>query len=188
MNEEFSYTLRIPRDRIGVLIGKEGDIKKDIALATKTAISVDSSEGEVVITAKDGLRLYEAREVIRAISRGFNPETALLLLKTDYALDIISMVDYAGKSKNNMLRIKGRVIGSEGKAKREVERLTNCSISVYGKTVAIIGEVADVASARRAVENLLEGATHATVYRFLEKKRRARRTAKLIGEEIIEPK
>ena len=113
MTEEFSYTLKIPKDRVGVLIGKSGDIKKQVERATKTIIAVDSKEGEVVITSNDGLNLYEAREVIRAIGRGFNPEMALLLLKTDHALEVVKITDYTGKNKSMFERLKGRVIGTE---------------------------------------------------------------------------
>jgi len=184
--DEFSYALKIPNDRVGVLIGKSGDIKKQIEHATKTAITVDSKEGEVVITADNGLKLYEAREVIRAISRGFNPDIALLLLKTDYALEIINIIDFSGKNRNTFKRIKGRVIGAEGKSKREIERLTECSVSVYGKTVSIVGEIENVMNARKAIETLLEGATHARVYRFLEKKRGEKKIATMIGKTAIQ--
>lgn len=185
MTEEFSYSLKIPADRIGVLIGTSGEIKKQIEQATKTQIAIDSQEGEVTITATDGLRLYEAREVVRAIARGFNPKVAMQLLKTDYALEVVNVEDYTGKSKNAFLRLKGRVIGAEGKSKREIEHLTETQLSVYGKTVAIIGEVEDVVNARRAIENLLKGATHASVYRFLEKRRRERRVRRLVGRHEL---
>ena len=173
--EEFSYTLKIPLDRIGVLIGPSGNIKKEIEKSTETKLAIDSNEGEVVITSTDGLRLYEAREVIRAIGRGFNPNLAMHLLKSDYGLEVVDIDDFVGKNKKAHVRLKGRVIGSEGKAKREIENLTQSSISVYGKTVAIIGHINDVINARRAIESLLEGATHASVYRFLEKKRREKK-------------
>lgn len=183
MMEQFSYTLKVPRDRVGVLIGKKGEIKKHVEEATGTVMEIDSKEGDVVITAIDGLKLYEAREVVRAIARGFNPKTALQLLKGDYALEVVNIADYVGKNQNAGLRLKGRVIGAEGKAKREIERLTNSEISVYGKTVAIIAEIENAMNARRAIQNLLEGATHASVYHFLERKRRERRVARIVGEE-----
>ena len=179
--EEFSYTLKIPLDRIGVLIGPSGNIKKEIENATQTKLSIDSKEGEVIITSTNGLHLYEAREVIRAIGRGFNPDLAMYLLKSDYGLEIVDIDSYVGKNKKAHLRLKGRVIGSEGKAKREIEHLTQSSISVYGKTVAIIGHISDVLNARRAIESLLEGATHASVYRFLEKKRQEMKIGDPIG-------
>ena len=52
------------------------------------------------------------------------------LLKQDYALEMIDMKDIAGKNKSTMERLKGRVIGKEGKAREEVERLTDTHISI----------------------------------------------------------
>jgi len=50
--------------------------------------------------------------------------------------------------------------------------MTGCFISVYGKTVAIIGLISQVSIARRAVESLLMGSMHASVYKWLEKQKR----------------
>ena len=68
--------------------------------------------------------------------------------------------------------MKGRLIGTEGKARKTIETLTDCYISVYGKTVAIIGEVRDVSLARSAVEGLLRGAPHGNIYKWLEKRKK----------------
>lgn len=172
--KEFTFSLKIPKERVGVLIGKDGEIKKQIEDSTDTSLEIDSQEGDVVISADDGLKLYDAKEIIKAIARGFNPETALLLLKSDYILEVVDMRDFTGKSKNVMVRLKGRVIGREGKSKREIETFTETQISIYGKTIAIIGRVEDVPNARKAIENLLQGATHASVFKFLEKMKKQR--------------
>lgn len=164
----YSYELRIPKNRIAVLIGKKGEIKKRLEEETKTKIKVDSEEGEVFVEGKDPVKLLEIREVIRAIGRGFNPEVAQSLLKQDYSLEIIEIP----QTKSHLERIKGRVIGSEGKTRRTIEDLTNCQISVFGKTIAIIGFAENVLFAKRAVDMLLQGSTHANVYKFLEKRRR----------------
>jgi ribosomal RNA assembly protein len=171
MEPEFSYDLKIPEERVAVLIGKGGATKKEIEAATGSSLDI-SAEGDVTITGSEGLKLYTTKEIVHAIARGFNPKTALLLLKTDYALEIINMKDVAGKSKNTMLRLKGRVIGKAGKSREEVERLTGCYISVYGKTIGIIGEQADVMAAREAVAMLLSGSMHKTVFKFLERKKK----------------
>ena len=166
---EFSYELKIPQERVAVLIGTDGNTKKEIEENSKSKLDI-SKEGEVVITGSDALLLYVAREVIRAISRGFNPKHAIQLLKTDYVLEIIDMKEVAGKNKNTMERMKGRVIGSGGKAREEIERLTDTHISVYGKTIGIIGDTENTFLAREAVAMLLNGSMHKTVYHFLEKK------------------
>ena len=170
--EEYVYELKIPQDRVAVLIGKEGSVKKDLEEATKTKIKIDSQEGDVFISGDDALGLYSAREVIKAIGRGFNPDVALLLLKPDYCFEVIDIKDYAGKSKDTIIRLKGRVIGSEGKSRKLIEELTECYVCVYGKTIAIVGEPEKAQIARQAVEYLLKGSTHSSVYKFLEKKRR----------------
>ncbi|MBI2107664.1 RNA-processing protein [Candidatus Woesearchaeota archaeon] len=170
--EEFSYELRIPKSRIAVLIGKDGSVKKDMEDATSTKINIDSREGDIFVTGKDALGLYTAREIIKAIGRGFNPEVAQLLLKQDYVFEVIYMQDYSGKSKETMLRLKGRVIGREGKSRQLIEELTESYISVAGKTISMLGLPENVAAARQAIESLLRGATHSSVYKLLEKRRR----------------
>lgn len=170
-DQEFSYDLKIPLERIAVLIGKDGETKKEVESATKSALQI-SKEGEITISGKDALLLYTAREMVIAIARGFNPKVALELLKTDHVLEVIDVTNIVGKSKNNLERLRGRIIGTGGKAREEIERLTNTSISVYGKTVAILGEIFQVALARQAVGMLLDGSMHKTVFQFLERKKK----------------
>jgi ribosomal RNA assembly protein len=167
---EFSYEIKIPKDRIAVLIGTKGEIKKQLEDETKTKIDVDSKEGDVTVSGEDALLLYSTRDIIRAIGRGFNPEMALLLLKQDYAFELINLPEYEKPSQ--FKRIKGRVIGKEGKSRKLLEEYTETFISVYGKTVGIIGQTEQVSIARRAIEMLLKGSPHSNVYKWLEKMRR----------------
>ena len=168
---EYSYELKVPRNRVAVIIGKEGSVKKEIEESTKTKLNIDSKEGDVFISGEDALGLYTAREIIKAVGRGFNPDVAKLLLKPEYIFEVVDLGEFA-KSKESMLRLKGRVIGKEGKSRRLIEELTECSISVFGKTISVIGLPESAANARRAVESLLRGSTHANVYKWLEKRRR----------------
>lgn len=170
-DQEFSYDLKIPLERVGVLIGKEGETKKEIERLTKSSLDI-TKEGDVTITGTDALLLFTAREIVIAIARGFNPLTAFQLLKTDYILEMIDLTVIVGKSKSGLERLRGRIIGREGRSREEIERLTDTSISVYGKTVAIIGEMTHVALARQAVGMLLDGAMHKTIFQFLERKKK----------------
>jgi len=178
--DEFSYELKIPKERVAVLIGKDGCVKKSLEDETKTKINVDSKEGDVIITGKDPLLLYGAREVIRAVGRGFNPEIAMLLLKQDYAFELIPITEFV--TENHLVRIKGRIIGRDGKSRRIIEELTDSHICVYGKTVGIIGTHESLASSKRAVEALLSGSPHASIYKFLEKRRREMKRAEFLGK------
>ncbi|HIH12056.1 TPA: RNA-processing protein [Candidatus Woesearchaeota archaeon] len=169
--QEFSYDLKIPEERVAVLVGTDGETKKEIEQSTQSTLVI-SREGDVTITGKDAIQLYTAREIVRAVARGFNPKIALQLIKQDFTLEIIDLTEVSGKNKNVLERIKGRIIGKAGKARAEIERLTDTSISVYGKTVGTIGEVENVSLAHQAIGMLLDGAMHKTVYQFLERKRK----------------
>lgn len=169
--DEFSYELKIPEERIGALIGTDGETKKQIEEQAGCQLDI-SKEGDVTVTGNDGIKLYTVREIVKAVGRGFNPDIALLLLKPDYTLELIELKDIAGKSKNTMLRLKGRIIGKGGKSREEIERLTNTYISVYGKTVALIGEITMVQIAKKAVALLVDGSAHSHVFKYLETQRR----------------
>ncbi|MBU0758269.1 MAG: KH domain-containing protein [Nanoarchaeota archaeon] len=164
---EFAYELKIPRERIAVLIGKKGEQKRKLEEETNTEISVDSKEGEIFVKGSDALSLYTTRDIIKAIGRGFNPDVAQLLLKQDYCFEMVNISDYV--KPNHLERIKGRVIGTNGKTRNIIQHLTETFISVYGKTISIIGQIENVATAKRAVESIVQGSPHANVYKWLEK-------------------
>ena len=169
--EEYIYDLKIPKDRIAVLIGSKGEQKRQLELQTNCHIEVDSKEGEIKISGEDSLALFALKELIRAIARGFNPEIAQRLFKQDYMLEIVTITDFV-KGRSHMERLRGRVIGTKGKSRKILEDLTECSICVYGKTIGIIGSAEAVAVAKRAVESLLSGSPHSSVFTWLEKQHR----------------
>lgn len=176
--QEVSYDLKVTKERIAVLIGPKGATKQELEKETGCKIQVDSEEGDVILSGKDAVTLFALREVVKAISRGFNPDLAKQLLKQDYVLEVISLNDYS-KQKNQQQRLKGRVIGVEGKSRNTIEGLTGCYVSVYGKTIALIGPMETIGIGKKAVEMLLAGSMHASVYKWLERQRRTARKAEL---------
>ena len=183
---EYRVQLKMPKSRIAILIGPKGEVKKQIEEATKTKMAINSSEGDVTLISKDSIGLYLAKEIVSAIARGFSPEHALHLLHPDYTLDMMGLKDYS-KSKNSLIRLKGRVIGAAGKSRKIIEELTETDICIFGKTIGIIGRAEDVTIARHAIESLLKGSTHSTVYRWLERQRRLFKTRKVFNvDEALE--
>jgi len=168
--------LKIPRERVGVVIGKNGITKDEIENLTKTEITIDSEAGTVAISpteeTEDPLSVWKARYIVKAIGRGFNPEIAFKLMGDETILEIINLPDYIGKNKKAILRQKSRIIGKEGRTKDIITDMTGVDISIYGKTVAIIGDMEQIHIAKEAVEMILSGVRHKTVYAFLEKKTR----------------
>lgn len=169
---DFIETVKIPKDRVAALIGKNGNSKKKIETLTSSKIDVDSKTGDVEVRAKEkeSVNFYNAVNIVKAVGRGFSPENALLLLDTDYYLDILKLDDIVGKSLKAVEQKKGRIIGANGTARKTIEDKTDCTISVYGKTVSIIGKAEKMETARKAVEMLLQGASHDSVYNFLHRK------------------
>ena len=169
--------VKIPGDRIGALVGPNGTIKSIIERKLSVLLEIDSDDGSVQITlpsnAEDPTVLFRAKEVITAIGRGFAPEHAFRLLDDEeIVFEVIDLRETVGRSPSDLKRLKGRVIGKEGKTRRIVEELSEANISVYGHTISIIGYPDQVAIAREAISMLIRGSLHGTVYRFLHKKRR----------------
>jgi len=164
--------VKVTGNRIGVLIGKGGATKKDLEDRTKTIISVDSKEGIVRVEGEDAPLVLRAVEVVQAINRGFSPERAFVLLDDeDLLLDVIDLSGLT-ESPRQLDRLRGRIIGKDGRSREQIEHMTECEISVFGKTVAIIGLPEQIKIARSAVDMLLQGLPHEMVFAFLERKRR----------------
>ena len=60
-----------------------------------------------------------------------------------------------------------------------MENLSNSNITVYGKTVSIIGEPMQLKLAINAIESLLSGSMHGHVYKKIESARRQQKFARL---------
>ena len=166
-------SITIPLERIGVLIGKEGETKQSVEDSFKVQLLIQSQYGVVEIIprqdSEDPTTILRARDVVLAIGRGFSPERALQLIDDDIVLDIIDLRETFGKNEHDIARLKGRVIGREGKIRRLIEEMTDAKVSVYGHTISMLGPYETVAAAREAIELLLKGKQHSTVYKLLRK-------------------
>jgi len=164
MKDKFEYKVFIPKLRRNLLTDKNIKMIED-----KTGVSIEINyDGEVVIRGEDSYKCWVCENIVKAIGRGFNFDKALILLNENYALELIDINDYA-KNLNNRIRLKGRVIGKQGRVKAYLERLTGCSIVVYGKTVGVICDENTLPIARNAVQMILEGAKQSTAYKYVEK-------------------
>jgi len=185
----FDQVIRVPLERVAVLIGKGGQTKKQLEEACGVNLEIDSKDGSVRIRSGDAVEAgpFKAQNVVEAVGRGFSPQKALRLLEDDTMLEVIDLRDFVGKSVNSLQRVRGRIIGLHGKSRRVIEELTRCSISVFGRTVAIIGEVSEVRLAKEAVSNLAAGSTHRSVYNALQKARRKKKMERMLLWEDQSP-
>jgi len=182
--EGASAFVKIPLERIGALVGPDGRVKASIEKKLSIRLRIDSQTGDIQITlmptVQDPTVLFRAKEVVTAIGRGFSPEHAFRLLEDDETmLEVIDLRETVGRSQSDMKRLKGRVIGKEGKTRRIIEELTEANICVYGHTISIVGEIDQVEIAKEAVRMLIRGSLHRTVYRFLHRKRKELKKKKM---------
>lgn len=174
--------IKVPRDRVAVLIGQNGEVRKKLEERSGLTIDIDSDHNEVVLHDEgddvDPLMVLKMQDMIKAIARGFSPQRAARLWSDDAYFELVDMHDYVGKNKGHVRRVASRIIGSEGKTRRIIEEQTGCELAVYGHTVGIIADMETLGDAKQAVDMILRGAEHASVYRFLEKKRREAKQAR----------
>jgi ribosomal RNA assembly protein len=172
--------VKVPLDRVGVIIGAKGGTKKSIE-RLGVALDIESEVGSIQINSSDPLKEMVAGEVVKAIGVGFSPEKALLLFEDEMLiLDTINLSKII-VTKKDIKRLKGRIIGKDGKTRELMETLTGAKISVYWKTVGIIGTPDQIQIVRRGIEMLIKGATHASVYSYLERQRREMKRMDILG-------
>jgi len=163
--------IRIPHDRVGVLIGPEGKVKSRIEKTFKVNLIIESESGNVEIVLNpdqtDVSVIFTVANIVKAIGRGFSSDRAMLLGNEDFDLSIVDLEEQVGPSRSAQERVKGRIIGKEGKSRALIEELTETQMSVYGSTVALIGNVESLPAATEAVMMLIRGKFHKTVYNYL---------------------
>ena len=175
-------SIRIPQDRVGTIIGTKGETKKMLQNISGIKIDVDT-EGEVTIyddaETADPLMALKIIDVIKAIGRGFAPDRATRLFDDDEYLEVVDLKEFVGGRNNQLARVRGRIIGKDGKTRKIIEDLTGVYVTIYGNTVALIGNSVSLPVAKHAVELILNGSEHATVYHYLESQRPRLRIAEM---------
>ncbi len=146
----------VPNDRIGIF---NRAVIESIEKESGTKLE---RRDNVIFVSGEGLEAYQTALVVKAVGRGFAPVRAMKIFE-GMQLEIIKLEEKSAK------RIKARIIGTNGKARRKLEYLSRCLISVYGNTVSLIGPPEKIIGTKKAMEMLVCGANHNTVYTFLER-------------------
>ena len=166
---------RVPQDRIAVLIGTKGATRIMLQEAAGCQrLHIDSETGDVSAQWPqpgefDAVKQLKMPNVIKAIARGMSPQNAVSLLDDDCFFEMVDLRNFVGKRSHQQRRIRGRIIGTDGKIRKIIEQHTRCEISVYGSTVVIVGDEDGILLARNAVERIASGSEHGSVINGLEK-------------------
>ncbi|MAG39357.1 hypothetical protein CMI41_00095 [Candidatus Pacearchaeota archaeon] len=141
----------------------ESRIKVEIRFGKNSQISIKGDE----------LSEFVAEKIIEAVDFGFDVADALLLKKDDFVLEFIDIKSYTPRK--NLKDVRGRVIGTSGKAKNTIEELTGCVMVVHDNRVGLIVDSEHLDAVVQGVISLIQGAKHGNVFSYLEKQNAAKR-------------
>lgn len=164
--------LPVSTKTIAKLKEKDGALLKQVEKKGEVEIKVNEF-GQLEIEGEGG-KDWIAEQVLRAIDYGFLPNHAFKLFDEKFFMEIIDL-ELILNSEKAMDRMKGRVIGTEGKSKKTIQEISGAYIAISGNKIAILGEFDDIKLAKEAVLRLLEGSPHTSVYAYLEHKNRERK-------------
>ncbi len=155
-------------ERINVFIGKSGSMKRIFEKRLECDIEVDSSTGKVNAKSDNSVNLFVLGNMIGAINMGHNPENALMLMDETFVVDNIDVKNYE-KNIDRLKIIMGRIIGKEGITRKTIEDITKCKVSVHDHIVSVIGPYENTMLVHEALDMLIKGAAHKSLYSFLER-------------------
>lgn len=157
--------------RLGVIVGKDGENKKRLEDAFNVVITVDSQRSVAVVRPGNGATPYnvlKAKKALEAVALGFSVDDALLLASDSYDMDIVDLSEVS-RNREDLRRIKSRIIGTEGRFRRTLEEMTGVRVVIGEKYVGLIGDYEQLRVAREALLRLIGGQSHSTVIKFLER-------------------
>ncbi|MCA9485726.1 MAG: hypothetical protein KC506_02695 [Nanoarchaeota archaeon] len=140
-------------------------------LEEKLSVEIKTFQGKVMIegNAEDE---YDAEQVFLALDFGFSVQKALLLKQEDYIFRVVHIKEH---TKRNLKDVLSRVIGTKGKTKRVISRLTDCEVMIKDGEVGVIGYSEDVEDTVLAMVNIIKGSKQTNMYKFLEKRNRKKK-------------
>ncbi|MCR4284742.1 MAG: hypothetical protein NUV97_01705 [archaeon] len=156
-----------------VLIQNMSKIKKAVpTIEGKMKIKIGFGKGNISLKG-DELNEFLAEKIIHAVDFGFHVDDALLLKNEDFVLEFIGVKE--NTRRKNLKDVRARIIGTEGKARKTIEKLTGAVLVIHDNSIGLIVDSTHLDAAVQAIESLIHGAKHGNVFSYLEKQNVARR-------------
>ncbi len=157
----------IPEKRASILLKNRKKNVEKIENLLHAKIKATKT-GEVEVSCTDAIEELITCDIIKAIGRGFSVEDSLKLLEDNSGFQVISITDFVN-TKAAEIRLKGRIIGREGKIKSFLEKELDINMCIYGKTVSVIGNYNNIEVAKQIIELLLKGGSYASMRKIIQK-------------------
>jgi len=168
-------TIKVSYKRLEVIKKHKEELEKNLNVEL-------SFEDNVVKIKGEPENVYFAVSVIKAIAKGFSKEQSFKLLNSENSLEIIDLSEFCN-TENCIKRLKSRIIGTNGKIKKQIESSTDSLISVYGKSVSIIAPYYTLPYAKEAILRIIKGSKHSTILVYLKKAQQEIFYSKITGKE-----
>jgi ribosomal RNA assembly protein len=110
---------------------------------------------------------FIAEKVINALNFGFPYADAIEIKTEELLFETLNIKDFT--TKKDLERVRGRVIGSNGKTIKTISELSNCYLELKDNEIGIIGEPEFIKNAQEALISLIKGTKTGNVYAYLEK-------------------
>jgi len=129
-----------------------------------------TNRGKIIFVDGEPAKEFTAVEVLQAINAGFSGDRALELKQDNFMLQTVHIKDIT--KRNDLERVRGRVIGTDGRTLKTLQNLTNCDLAMNGNEIGIIGPALEMEDAVQSVTSLINGSKQGHVYGRLERQRK----------------
>ena len=156
-----------------IIVQNLNKIKKAVPLIEdRMKIKVSLGKGGISLKGPE-LEEFLVEKMIRAVDFGFSPEDVLLLKNEDFVLEFIDIKSHTHRK--NMRDIRARLIGTGGKARKTIEKITGAVLVVHINRVGVIVDSEHLEAVTQGIESLIQGAKHGNVFSYLEKQNISKR-------------
>jgi len=156
-----------------VIVENMRKVKKAVPrIEDKVKIKISFGKSNVTIRGNE-FDEFLVEKIISAVDFGFDVEDALLLINKDFVLEFIDIKEHTRRK--NLKDVRARVIGTHGKARKTIEKLTGAVLVIHDNDIGVIVDSVHLDAVIQALESLIRGAKHGNVFSYLEKQNVYRR-------------
>jgi ribosomal RNA assembly protein len=150
-----------------VLVQNMNKVKRAVpAIENSVKVRVGFGKGSISLKGSE-LDEYLIEKVVQAVDFGFDVDDALLLKDEKFVLEFIGVREHTHRK--NLKDVRARLIGTGGKARKTIEKLTGAVIVIHDNKVGVIVDADHLDAVTQGIENLIRGAKHGNVFAYLEK-------------------
>ncbi|MFZ8856218.1 MAG: hypothetical protein ACO2OX_03440 [Candidatus Nanopusillus sp.] len=132
-------------------------------------IKYSKNKNKITVYYEDFYFLYKFDKFVKGLKAGFDIKKLLNILDNDWDILEIDLKLVLEKKINHIIRIKGRIIGEEGKVLEELKKRTNADIIIKDKYIYVLGDNISLQSAYEGIKRIIKGEKHGTVFNYLDK-------------------